>query len=93
MNNYKFEQTTMELRSKRSITAHKILDIEGNDLVIRLWLNRDDTERFHVTGSENYEIGQYVDFVILRTGKASHTTKLIGKTPEQFIPVDGSDIY
>lgn len=93
MNNYKFEQTTMELRSKRSITAHKILDIEGNDLVIRLWLNRDDIERFRVAEPENYEIGQYVDFVILRTGKASHTTKLIGKTPEQFIPVDGSDIY
>ena len=94
MKNYEYEhvQLTVALRSQNNIRAHKVLDIQGNDLVIKLWMNSEKTERFRVPEPEAYKVGEYLDFIILRTGKTSHTTKLIGKTPIEFIPVDGADI-
>lgn len=45
-----------------------------------------------VSMPEEYEIGQYVDLQVVRTSKTSHTIKLIGRTPEVFIPADGRNI-
>lgn len=45
-----------------------------------------------VSMPEEYSVGEYIDLQVIRTGNASHTVKLIGRTPAAFIPADGRNI-
>ena len=89
---YKHIQTTAALRNNNGIKAYRILGIEDKHLIFQLWLNSDKQGRLMVSMPEEYEIGQYVDLQVVRTSKTSHTIKLIGRTPEVFIPADGRSI-
>lgn len=94
MNNRKYErrQLTTVLRHKNNVTAHKILDIQGDYLVVRLWCNKCETERISISTSEEYKIGEYIDLVVLRMSKTSWRIELIGHTPQDFIPANDTDI-
>ena len=89
---YKTIQKTAALRNNNGIKAYRILGIEDKHLIFQLWLNSDEQGRLMVSMPEEYEIGQYVDLQVVRTSKTSHTIKLIGRTPEVFIPADGRSI-
>lgn len=89
---YKHIQETAALRNRNEIKAYKILDIQDKHLIFQLWLNSDKQERLMVSMPEEYEIGQYIDLQVVRTGNASYTIKLIGRTPASFIPADGQNI-
>lgn len=89
---YKHIQETAALRNRNEIKAYKILDIQDKHLIFQLWLNSDKQERLMVSMPEEYEIGQYIDLQVVRTGSASHAVKLIGRTPAAFIPADGRNI-
>lgn len=89
---HKAIQETKALRNKNGIKAYRILGIEDKHLIFQLWLNSDEQGRLMVSMPEEYEIGQYVDLQVVRTSKTSHTIKLIGRTPEVFIPADGRNI-
>lgn len=89
---YKTIQKTAALRNNNGIKAYRILGIEDKHLIFQLWLNSDKQERLMVSMPEEYEIGQYVDLQVVRTGNTSHTVKLIGRTPQMFIPADGRNI-
>lgn len=89
---YKHEQTTVLLRLRNSIRAFKILDIKGNNLIIRNNFNKDKTVEFEVLNPNNYNIGDYVDMIFCRTGSNSHRIELIGHTPLEFIPDNRQDI-
>ena len=89
---YKHIQTTTALRNQNGIKAHRILDIEDKHLIFQLWLNSDEQGRLMVSMPEEYRIGEFIDLQVVRTSKTSHTVKLIGRTPEVFIPADGRNI-
>ncbi len=89
---YKHIQKTAALRNNNGIKAYRILGIEDKHLIFQLWLNSDKQGRLMVSMPEEYEIGQYIDLQVVRTSKTSHTVKLIGRTPEVFIPADGRNI-
>lgn len=89
---YKHIQKTAALRNRNEIKAYKILDIQDKHLIFQLWLNSDKQERLMVSMPEEYETGQYIDLQVVRTGNASYTVKLIGRTPAAFIPADGRNI-
>ena len=89
---YKHIQKTAALRNNNGIKAYRILSIEDKHLIFQLWLNSDKQGQLMVSMPEEYEIGQYVDLQVVRTSKTSHTIKLIGRTPEVFIPADGRSI-
>ena len=89
---HKAIQETKALRNKNGIKAYRILGIEDKHLIFQLWLNSDKQGRLMVSMPKEYEIGQYIDLQVVRTSKTSHTVKLIGRTPEVFIPADGRNI-
>ena len=75
-----------------SVTAHKILAIRGNDLIVQLWRNSDKTSNIPVSMPEEYSIGDYVDLQVIRHSKTSHSITLIGHTPQKFIPANGTAV-
>ena len=89
---YKHIQTTTALRNQNGIKAYRILDIEDKHLIFQLWLNSDEQGRLMVSMPEEYRIREFIDLQVVRTSKTSHTVKLIGRTPEVFIPADGRNI-
>ena len=89
---YKQEQLTNALRHQNSIHPHKILNIDGNNLVVRLWQNSEQTATVPVSMADYYNIGDYVDMQVFQRGKTGYSITLIGNTPEKFIPCDGADI-
>lgn len=89
---YKREQKTAALRNNNGIKAYRILGIEGNYLIFQLWLNSDKQGRLMVSTPEEYNIGEYIDLQVVRTGSASHSAKLIGRTPAAFVPADERNI-
>ena len=90
--NYKQEQTTTILRHRNSIKAYKILDIQGNNLIIRNNLDKSKMIEFAVSEPGNYKVGSYVDMIFTRMGSSSHRIELIGHTPPEFMPDNGVDI-
>lgn len=94
MNGCKYErrQLSTVLRHKNNVKAHKILDIQDNYLMVRLWRNKCETERILVSIAEEYKIGEYIDLVVLRMSKTNWRVELIGHTPQEFIPEDDADI-
>ncbi len=89
---YECRQLSAVSRHKNYISAHKILDIQCNYLVVRLWCNKCETERIAVPTPEEYKTGEYIDLVVLRMSKTSWRVELIGYTPQEFIPADDADI-
>ena len=92
MGKYEYIQTTAALRNQNNVKAHKILDIQGNHLIIQLWLNSDKQEGVMVSMPEEYKAGQYIDLQIARTSKTSYQIRMIGRTPKAFVPTDGRNI-
>lgn len=92
MERYEHIQKTTALRNQNSVKAYKILDIQGKYLIFQLWLNSDKQDKIMVSKPEKYKIGEYIDMQVVRTSKTSHQIKLIGHTPETFIPADGRNI-
>lgn len=85
-------QTIMVLRRKNGIKAYKILDIRDGHLVFQLWLNSDEQGRITLSVPEEYSVGEYIDLQVVRTSKTSYIVKLIGRTPQMFVPADGRNI-
>lgn len=90
---YKHEQTTAILRRRNAIRAYKILDIQGNNLIVRNNLNKSKTAEFSVSEPDKYKVGGYVDMVFTKTGSNSHSIELIGHTPPEFVPKGNIDIW
>lgn len=90
---YKHEQTTTILRHRNSIRAYRILDIRGDNLVIRNSYNRECTVGIPVPKLVNsYKVGDYADIVYFRTGSTGYKAEVIGHTPPEFTPDNGADI-
>lgn len=89
---YKAIQKTTVLRNRNGIKAYKILDIQDKHLIFQLWLNSDKQERLIVSNPESYKVGEYIDLQVVWTSKTSYQVKLIGKTPQSFVPADGREI-
>lgn len=85
-------QTTVALRKQNGIKSYRILDIQDEYLIFQLWLNSDEQGKVMVSAPEKYKIGQYIDLQVIRTSKTSHTVKLIGQTPQKFIPASKQNI-
>lgn len=90
--NYEKEQKSRIQRKINSIWAAKILEIDGNHLVVRRSLRDDKKASIPVSDPEQYKVGQYIDVIIWSTGSSSYGAKYIGITPDEFIPEDGADI-
>ena len=81
---FKKEQLTTVSRHRNSIEAAKIVNIDKNSMTIERFNGQ--TLNFPVSNSVGYEIEGYCDIQYFRTGNASHTMKLVGVTPKEFIP-------
>ena len=92
MDRYERIQKTTALRNQNSIKAYKILDIKGKHLIFQLWLNSDEQGQIMVSMPEVYKVGQYIDMQVIRHSKTNYSVKLIGETPDAFIPADGRAI-
>ncbi len=92
MERYEHIQRTTALRNQNSVKAYKILDIRDKQLFFQLWLNSDEKGSISVSMPEAYEVGQYVDMQVIRHSKTNYSIKLIGRTPDAFIPSDGRAI-
>lgn len=92
MNEVSKEQNDRLSRYHAGIRAYKILNIRGNDLIFRLRGGSDKTESFPVTDIEAYQTGKYIDLIVEFNGRTSYSIRLIGKTPERFVPADGAEI-
>lgn len=90
---YKREQTTTILRRRNSIRAFRVLDIRGNNLVVRNSLDRSKTAKFAVSEPDEYKVGDCVDMVFIRTGSNSYSMELIGRTPPEFTPKGNVEIW
>lgn len=80
---FKKEQLTSISRYRNNIEAAKIINIQGNDLTIERFNGQ--ALHFPTSYAREYEIGQYIDIQYFKTGDSSHTLKLIGITPKEFI--------
>lgn len=90
---YKHEQTTAILRHRNSIRAYRILDIQGDNLVIRNPYNRERTVGIPVPKLvSGYKVGDYADIIYLRTGSTGYKAEVIGHTPPEFTPDNEQDI-
>lgn len=81
---YKQEQKTQISRYRNSIEAAKIVNIDKNGMTLERFNGQ--TLNFPVSNTAGYEINEYVDIQYFRTGGSSHTMKLFGNTPPEFIP-------
>lgn len=90
---YKNEQNKAILRRRNSIQAYRILDIQGDSLIIRNPYNRERTVEISVPKIVGgYNVGDYADIIFLRTGSTGYTAEVIGHTPTEFTPSNGEEI-
>lgn len=90
---YKYEQTTTILRQRNSIMAYRILDMQGDNLVIRNPYDRERTVGIPVPKLvSGYKVGDYADIIFFRTGSTGYTVEVIGHTPPEFVPDNGADV-
>lgn len=82
---FKPEQASPVLRRRNFIKACRVLDVQGNYLVIEDNLDTSGKMRFLVTEPDSYEIGGCVDMVFSRIGDSSHKARLVGHTPPEFV--------
>lgn len=92
MQQYKEIQKTTLSRHINSVTAHKILDIIENDLIVQLWPNSDKTDKIKVSAPLEYKKGEFIDLQVIRTNKNSYSVMLIGHTPEVFAPINKENV-
>ena len=93
MQQYEESQKTTISRHVNFISAHRILDIQGNNLIIQLWPSDDSkTANILVSMPEEFSIGDYVDLQVIRHSKTSNSVELIGRTPQKFIPANGAAV-
>lgn len=85
----KIQLTTLS-RYQNDISVRQILDIKNGELVMNTWNSGEDTCRIPVNKEQLplYSVGDFVDMVILRTGNASYTARLVGHTPPEFCPAE-----
>lgn len=89
---YRREQMITTLRRRNSIRAFRILDVQGNNLIVRNSLDRSKTAKFAVSEPDEYKVGDCVDMIFIKTGSSSYSIELIGHTPEEFIPKGNVEI-
>ena len=83
---YKYEQTKPILRRRNGIRAFKILDIKGNNLIVRNPYDRERTfDLITVKNPSDHKVGDFIDAVISRMGTSSYMAQFLGKTPPEFI--------
>ncbi len=92
MNNYDKIQLTTVARHQNAITTHKILDIKDDQLIIRKNFRNEEICSIPIDITESYEVGEYVDVIIINHSRTCYSTKLIGHTPEKFMPANNVDI-
>ena len=93
MQQYEESQKTTISRHFNRVTAHRILDIRDNALVVQLWPSDDSkTASIPVSMPEEFSIGDYVDLQVIRHSKTSNSVELIGRTPQKFIPANGAAV-
>lgn len=78
---YEFERTKPMLRRRNGIRAFKILDIRGNNLIVRSPWNREKTFDLTVKNPNDYKVGDFIDAIISKTGTSSYMAQFLGKTP------------
>lgn len=83
----------LESRHENGIYAVKILEIRGNNAVVKCPLNPKICVLVPLSDSDYYGAGIYIDVQFVGTGKASFKASLIGITEPQFVPNDGEEIY
>lgn len=81
-------QLTALARYQNEISVRQILDIKNGELIMHTWNSGEDICRIPVKKEQLplYSVSDYVDMIILRTGNASYTARLVGHTPPEFIP-------
>lgn len=83
----------LESRHENGIYALKILEIRGNNAVVKSPLNPKICVLVPLTDSDYYGAGIYIDVQFVKTGKTSFKADLIGITPPEFVPINGEEIY
>lgn len=81
----------LKVRHENNIYALKILNVDGNRVVVRNALDTSTCISL-VTPDSYYEAGTYVDVAFSEKDK-SFNAKLVGITPPEFAPNDGAEIY
>lgn len=82
----------LESRHESGIYALKILEIRGNNAVVKNPMNPKTCVLVPLSDSDYYGAGIYIDVQFVGTGKTSFRANLIGITEPQFVPNDGADI-
>ena len=90
---YSEEQTSPILRKKNKIKSCRVLDIEGKNLIIRDFFNKENTTKFLVSDPGEYTVGSYVDMIFYRVGSISQRMDFVGHTPPDFTPENGEEIF
>jgi len=90
---YEFERSKPALRRMNSIRAFKILNVKGNNLIVRNPYDREKTfDLITVKNPNDYKIGNYIDAIISRTGTSSYMSQFLGNTPPELVPTAGEEI-
>lgn len=93
MINYDELRMNEKTRYQYNIKAYRILDIKGSQLFVQRDHRSDKRAVCKVANaSSRFEIGDYIDLIIIMYDNYCSSVKFIGKTPEEFIPVDGQNI-
>lgn len=80
----------LKARHENNIYALKVLNVDGNRVVVRNAL--DTSTRISIIVPDTYyEPGTYVDVAFSEKSK-SFNARLIGITPPEFVPNDGAEI-
>ncbi len=81
----------LNARHKNSIYALKILNVDGNRVVVRNALDTSTCISL-VAPDSYYESGTYVDVAFSEKDK-TFNAKLVGITPPELVPDNGVEIY
>lgn len=82
----------LESRHENGIYAVKILEVRGNNIIVKNPLNPKTCVRVPVSDTDYYGIDIYVDVAFANDGEV-FKANLIGITSPEFIPIDGDEIY
>lgn len=95
MQHLKSARFTIADRRMSNITAHRVFEIKGNNLIIGVPLVLSKNGKISVAMSDTSDIkpGSYLDFQFSYTisnGKAnSYQARYLGETPPEFSPKNG----
>lgn len=82
-------------RQRGGITAHKVLEVKGDNVIIGVphVLSKDGSISVAMADTSDIKPGIYLDFQFaytVRNGRAnSYQARFLGETPPQFIPKEG----